>query len=139
MWGGRRLDDEYPLASDAALVSVELDPTRAEGARDLLGPARGVRVLQGDWRELLAYGPFDLPFADGGGAKEREPQTLVEALTPGGMVVLDDLTPRELWPEEWHGRHERERHRLPRTPCYQEGKRCMLIPAKPEANNREDA
>ena len=69
MWGGRRLDDEYPLASDAALVSVELDPTPAEGARDLLGPARGVRVLQGDWRELLAYGPFDLPFADGGGPR----------------------------------------------------------------------
>ena len=94
------------LAPDATLVSVELDPARAEAARDLFGPVRGVRVLRGDWHELLAHGPFDLLFADGGGAKEREPRALVGALRPGGMVFLDDLTPRELWPEEWSGKRD---------------------------------
>jgi len=27
----------------------------------------------------------------------------VEALQPGGLVVLDDLTPEEYWPPEWRG------------------------------------
>lgn len=50
--------------------------------------------------------PFDLLFADGGEAKKREPQVLVEALSPGGIVLLDDLTPRELWPKERRGRRD---------------------------------
>lgn len=92
------------LASDASLVTVELDPARAEAARRLFAGMPNVRVLHGDWHGLLAHGPFDLLFADGGKAKEREPEALLNALKPGGTVLLDDLTPEALWPEGWRGR-----------------------------------
>ena len=29
--------------------------------------------------------------------------SFIAALQPGGMIVLDDLTPVEAWPEEWRG------------------------------------
>ncbi|MHC5728870.1 MAG: hypothetical protein ACYTXY_33085, partial [Nostoc sp.] len=47
--------------------------------------------LLGDWRDLLIYAPFDLLFADGGKAKVTQPQTLITALKPGGLILLDDL------------------------------------------------
>jgi predicted O-methyltransferase YrrM len=91
------------LAVGVSLVTVEFDQTRAEAVRSLFADVPNVCVLDGDWHRLLAYGPFDLLFADGGRAKEREPETLVGALKPGGTVLLDDLTPEALWPEEWRG------------------------------------
>ena len=92
------------LSPGTELVTVELDATRAEAARTILAPVPNVRVLHGDWHELLPLGPFSMLFADGGAAKQREPETLLEALRPGGLIVLDDLTPEDRWPEEWRGR-----------------------------------
>ena len=91
------------LAPGSSLVSVELDPTRARVAREIFAEVPNVRVVTGDWHELLGYGPFDLLFADVGEAKEREPDRLVRSLKPGGTILLDDLTPEALWPEEWRG------------------------------------
>lgn len=59
-----------------------------------------VLVLHGEWHEILAYAPFTMLFADGGKAKEREAEVLLEALEPGGLVVLDDLTPEDQWTPE---------------------------------------
>jgi predicted O-methyltransferase YrrM len=92
------------LDPGVAFLTVELDEKRAAEATDLLAEDEGARVLHGDWRELLpAEAPFDFLFADGGKAKYDE--ELVGLLAPGGMLVLDDLTPgyadpdpvRELW------------------------------------------
>jgi predicted O-methyltransferase YrrM len=92
------------LDPDVAFVTVELDEDRAREAAELLAEDAGARVLHGDWRELLpAEAPFDLLFADGGRAKAHE--DVAGLLAPGGILVLDDLTPgyadpdpvRELW------------------------------------------
>jgi predicted O-methyltransferase YrrM len=92
------------LDPDVAFVTVELDEQRAADAAELLAGDDGARVLLGDWREVLpAEAPFDFLFADGGKAKYEE--EVVGLLAPGGMLVLDDLTPgyadpdpvRELW------------------------------------------
>jgi predicted O-methyltransferase YrrM len=92
------------LDPDVAFVTVELDEDRARDAAELLAEDAAARVLHGDWRELLpAEAPFDLLFADGGRAKARA--EIVGLLAPGGILVLDDLTPgyvdpdpvRELW------------------------------------------
>ena len=46
--------------------------------------------MQGDWRDdLPERAPFDLVFADGGGAYGR----VADLLAPGGILVKDDLTP----------------------------------------------
>lgn len=92
------------LDPDVTFVTVELDEDRARAATELLAEDAAARVLLGDWREVLPpEAPFDLLFADGGRAKARE--EVVGLLAPGGILVLDDLTPgyadpdpvRELW------------------------------------------
>jgi predicted O-methyltransferase YrrM len=92
------------LDPEVAFVTVELDEERARDAARLLAEDEAARVLHGDWREVLPpEAPFDLLFADGGRAKAHE--EVVGLLAPGGILVLDDLTPgyadpdpvRELW------------------------------------------
>lgn len=82
------------LPPTARLFTVESDPDRASRARALFASEGRVRVLQGDWRMLLARGPFRLLFVDARPAKEEDPGTLLQMVAPGGLVVLDDFTPR---------------------------------------------
>jgi predicted O-methyltransferase YrrM len=77
------------LPRGATFVTVEVDPLRAEQARQALA-GTAAEVLEGDWLELLPQrAPFDLVFADGGSAYDR----VIEVLAPGGILVKDDLTP----------------------------------------------
>ena len=93
--------------------TTELDEGRAAAVTELFADDENVRVLAGDWRELLpAEAPFDLVFFDA--AKQLRPREDGELaagmLAPGGIAVLDDLTParREADPvrEFWLGRDE---------------------------------
>lgn len=92
------------LPERSTLVTVELDPERARVAERVLSDDSRVTVLQGDWHDILLYGPFHLLFADGGRAKEHAPEALLRALEIGGLLLLDDMTPEALWPEEWRSR-----------------------------------
>ena len=94
------------LDPDVVFYTVELDERRAADAAELLRDDVNARVLHGDWRETLpAEAPFDLLFADGGGQVTKADESLLDLLAPGGLLVLDDLTPgytdpdpvRELW------------------------------------------
>lgn len=98
------------MAPDASLVTVELDADRAGAAERLFADEENVRVLHGDWHELLPpEAPFDLLFFDGGGWKRPwegddtrgESDQALELVAGGGVVVIDDLTPRSLMPPEW--------------------------------------
>jgi predicted O-methyltransferase YrrM len=84
------------LPPGATLVTVELDPERAEVARKALAPFSNVRLLEGDWRGLQQYGPFDLLFVDVHEAK-TDPAVL-ELIEPGGLVMIDDMTPTGVRP-----------------------------------------
>ena len=88
------------LRPSVPFVTVELDPTLAEGAAELFAEDKNVTVLQGDWHELMpAEAPFDLLFYDGGGKQhpELDGEQVVGLLAPGATIVMDDLTPgREL-------------------------------------------
>lgn len=72
-----------------SVVTVERDDERVAAARERLAPFDNVRVLHGDWRELVD-GRFGLVFADAGA---YDWERIVELLEPGGIVVKDDLTP----------------------------------------------
>lgn len=96
------------LDPEASLVTVELDDDRAAAASRLFADYPNVRVVHGDWHELLPpEGPFDVLFFDSGHAKRGDvPAEGAQALSlvvPGGVVVIDDLTPESLWPDEWRG------------------------------------
>jgi predicted O-methyltransferase YrrM len=104
------------LDSRGALLTVENDAERAAGAAQVFAELSNVRVLHADWTELLAHGPFDLLFVDGGGGGKAPPgqdrrhddadrlALLLAAMRPGGLLVVDDLTPEAAWPPEWRGR-----------------------------------
>ncbi len=99
------------LAPAAHFVTVELDGPRATAVQQLLQPVPNARVIQGDWHNILEHGPFDLLFVDAAPAKaspgegvNREMERIVRAMRIGGVIVMDDLSPEEYWPEEWRGR-----------------------------------
>ena len=94
------------MSPEASLVTVERDDDRAAAAERLFADHANVRVLHGDWHELLPpEAPFDLLFFDGGhwkkGDVRGESDQAVGLVARGGIVVIDDLTPRDLMPEKW--------------------------------------
>jgi predicted O-methyltransferase YrrM len=80
-----------------SVVTVELDPERAAVASERLAAYTNVELLVGDWRELLPpRGPFGFFFLDGGNFKrapEESGDLVFHLLEPGGLLVLDDMTP----------------------------------------------
>ena len=53
------------LPPQTPFFTAELDPARAAAARELFAADENVRVLEGDWRELLPReAPFDFVFYD---------------------------------------------------------------------------
>jgi predicted O-methyltransferase YrrM len=99
------------LAPEAALVTVESDEERAAAAGRLFAEQPNVRVLHGDWHVLLPpEAPFDLVFFDGGywkrGDVPAESEAALELVAAGGTVVVDELAPEALRPEERRGRSD---------------------------------
>lgn len=86
------------MPPDCTLVTVEVDPARAEAARELLAEDRRVEVVTGDSAAVLAgRGPFDLLFCDGGGGDYA---SLVDLVRVGGRIVMDDVTPEKAQPPD---------------------------------------
>ena len=61
-------------------------------------------MLAADWSTLLDQGPFSLLFLDSGEPTEVGVDAIADLVEPGGIVVLDDFTPCELWPPITYGR-----------------------------------
>ena len=80
-----------------SLVTVEIDEDRAEIARARLRGLANVELIVGDWHDALPpRAPFELLFLDGGGFKQapfEEGPLAIDLLGPGGLLVIDDLTP----------------------------------------------
>ena len=93
------------MRQGSRLVTVERDAGLCAVARDLL-PAE-CEVLEDDWRTALGLGPFRLVFVDIGDAKDQGADEVINALAPGGLVVLDDFSPGPLY----LGRHDERWHR----------------------------
>jgi predicted O-methyltransferase YrrM len=97
------------LGPEAVLVTVEADAERAGAAGRLFAEQPNVQVLHGDWHVLLPpEAPFDLVFFDGGhwkrGDVPAESEAALGLVARGGIVVIDDLIPEALRPEEQRGR-----------------------------------
>lgn len=88
----------------ARIVSAELDPTLADAAAEIFQDDPQVEVVSADWSTLLDRGPFSLLFLDSGERTEVDVDTVAELVEAGGIVVLDDFTPCELWPPITGGR-----------------------------------
>ena len=87
-WIVSGLDPSVPF------FSAELDEARAAAAAELFHDDEHVRVLAGDWHDVLApHAPFDLLFHDGSKREpERDGEETLRLLAPRGLIVMDDLT-----------------------------------------------
>lgn len=88
------------------LLSIDLDAQRQEAVASQFAHLRNVEFVQGEWREALPHGPFDLAFVDAGGAKDGGADEVIAAVKIGGILVLDDFTPGPLY----RGRHDERWH-----------------------------
>jgi predicted O-methyltransferase YrrM len=68
-----------------------------------------VEFYYGDWKEVISKGPFQFIFADAASAKTFEGELLFNILNTGGMLLMDDFTPEEYFPEEWKGKPDKVR------------------------------
>lgn len=89
---------------DVQVVSVDLDEQASAIAREASWPA-WVTLRVGDVLEVLdELGRFDLIFADAQGGKWTGLDRTIAALRPGGLLLVDDMTPPR-WMDDAHERH----------------------------------
>ena len=89
---------------EARILTAELDSRLAEAAAEIFEDDPQVEVLSADWATLLDQGPFSLLFLDSGSPSEVGVDSIADLVEPGGIVVLDDFTPCEVWPPIAYGR-----------------------------------
>ena len=88
----------------AQIITAELDAALADAAAEIFSDDPQVEVLAADWSTLLDKGPYSLLFLDSGEPTEVGVDAVADLVEAGGIVVLDDFTPCELWPPITHGR-----------------------------------
>jgi predicted O-methyltransferase YrrM len=83
--------DGLASRSDVEVISIEIDQARHRGvARDGWPPF--VRLLNGDVLTMFdTLGSFGLIFADAQGGKWEGLERTIDALEPGGLLVVDDM------------------------------------------------
>jgi predicted O-methyltransferase YrrM len=110
------------MDSSASLVTVEVDDHRTTAALEVLSADERVTVIAGRWQNCLpGLAPFDLVFVDGGYVEHlaEDPHTtdmVVDLISVGGQLVLDDLTAEAEWPDEWRGEADPKRELAFRHP-----------------------
>jgi predicted O-methyltransferase YrrM len=86
------------------ILTAELDPRLAGGAAEIFADDPQVEVLAADWSTLLDRGPFSLLFLDSGESSQASVDAVADLVEEGGLVVLDDFTPCQVWPPVEYGR-----------------------------------
>ncbi|PZW24687.1 putative O-methyltransferase YrrM [Thermosporothrix hazakensis] len=94
----------------ARLISVEQEERYSLVAQRLLGTDRRATFLVQDAADFLRVqkpASFDLIFADTTAGKFMLLAETLALLKPGGLYVIDDLTPQEDWERDMPGHTER--------------------------------
>ncbi|MCD4535922.1 class I SAM-dependent methyltransferase [Nocardioides sp. cx-169] len=99
------------LRGEAHIVTAELDAKLAKAAAAIFEDDPQVEVLEADWSTLLDRGPFSLLFLDAGQPNEVGVDAVADLVADGGIVVLDDFVPCEMWPPITGGRVDTLRER----------------------------
>ncbi len=94
---------------DSHLTSVDVERTQLDVAKRVLGLDRRVTFVTQDGATFLeeCREAFDLIFADARPGKFTHREQAVVLLRPGGVYVIDDLTPRTDWPDGHEAKVER--------------------------------
>jgi len=82
------------LSPSTSFFTVEADAARAAAVRTLFDPFLNVRVIHGDWRDLLQNWHFGMLYAGANSSRAAYPEILLRALREGSLIVLDGLPPQ---------------------------------------------
>ena len=99
------------VGSNARILTAELDDRLATAAQEIFEDDEQVEVVAADWERLRDRGPFSLLFLDAGEINDTSVDAVADLLEPGGIVVLDDVTPCSSWPPIAGGRVDVNRER----------------------------
>jgi predicted O-methyltransferase YrrM len=92
------------VRNGARILTAELDPKLAGAAQEIFEDDPQVEVLAADWSTLRDKGPYSLLFLDASAPEDAGVNAVADLVEPGGIVVLDDFVPCELWPPITGGR-----------------------------------
>lgn len=92
------------MREGARIITAELNAKLAEAAATIFTGDDDVDVLAADWATLTDQGPFSLLFMDSGDPDSVRVDKIADLVEPGGIVVLDDFVPCEMWPPITLGR-----------------------------------
>jgi predicted O-methyltransferase YrrM len=95
----------------ASIISAERDEKLAVAAQEIFTDDPQVEVLAADWSTLLNKGPYSLLFLDASSPEDAGVDSVVDLVESGGIVVMDDFTPCEMWPPVSYGRVDTLRER----------------------------
>jgi predicted O-methyltransferase YrrM len=85
------------MPATCTLVTAEIDTERAAAAQEVFAEDPRVTVVTGEALDTVSLGgPYDLLFSDCTADREM----LVDLLAIGGRVVMDDVTPFGLLPDD---------------------------------------
>ena len=109
------------MGKNARLITCEIDARLASLATEFFADRQDVEIRHGDWRAVLgSVGPFDLLFFDADAqavlANRERWADVLRLLRIGGILVMDDLFPVEMWPDEWKGQTDHKREFCLRNP-----------------------
>ena len=96
------------IAPTVQFITVDNDKEKIDATANHLIYSQ-VEYFYGDWKEVIEKGPFQFIFADAAAAKTVEGELLIQTLDQGGMLLMDDFTPEEHFPEEWKGKPDKVR------------------------------
>ena len=88
------------------ILSAELDADLATAAQEIFTDDPQVEVLAADWSTLRNKGPYSLLFLDPSVPQDASVDAVADLVEPGGIVVMDDFAPCEMWPPITAGRFD---------------------------------
>ena len=86
------------------ILTAERDEKLAGAATEIFTDDPQVEVLTADWSTLRDKGPFSLLFLDPSAPEDAHVDAVADLVEPGGIVVLDDFEPCQMWPPISFGR-----------------------------------
>ena len=82
------------LKPTTSFVTIEENESHTAAVKRLVEPYLNIRVITGQWRTILKEWKFSLLFASTYSERKAAQAYLLNALVPGGLVILDGLPPR---------------------------------------------
>ena len=83
------------LSPATSFFTVDSDEARSAAVRAMFDRSLNVRVMHGDWRDLMESWRFNMLFAGYNSQRSTVPKVLLDSLREGGLILFDGLPPQE--------------------------------------------